>query len=240
MSPSPIPNDVTVQRPPSPQLAIEICSMAGHPSCPMNWQSRPETRCCLMMPAQNWALSLLGSIEGQSVLELGPLEGGHTYMLHKAGANITSIEANKRGFPEMPCCQGTARAKSGSVPSRSLRPVVGGRAAPLRFGMGDRRSLPHERAARVITSNRELHRLRPHLDARPFPMIFDPKEAWAYPTLHVEEREFAGRRVLALLTFLFRLGRICRNIAAAFTLPRFGFVGPIYLPNLPASGSSRH
>jgi hypothetical protein len=33
-----------------------------------------------------------------SVLELGPLEGGHTSMLHGYGCHITSIEANERSF----------------------------------------------------------------------------------------------------------------------------------------------
>lgn len=42
-----------------------------------------------------WAIAQAGGVEGKRVLELGPLEGGHTYMLHQAGAaSITSIEAN--------------------------------------------------------------------------------------------------------------------------------------------------
>ena len=41
----------------------------------------------------------LGSIQGLSVLELGPLEGGHTYMLEQMGvASITAIESNTRAF----------------------------------------------------------------------------------------------------------------------------------------------
>jgi SAM-dependent methyltransferase len=36
-----------------------------------------------------------GSLKGKRVLELGPLEGGHTYMAHKAGAEeIVAIEGN--------------------------------------------------------------------------------------------------------------------------------------------------
>jgi len=46
-----------------------------------------------------WALQELGSIEGSNVLELGPLEGAHSFMLERAGAkSITSIEANTRAF----------------------------------------------------------------------------------------------------------------------------------------------
>ena len=41
----------------------------------------------------------LGPVAGASVLELGPLEAAHTYMLHQMGAeSITAIETNKRAF----------------------------------------------------------------------------------------------------------------------------------------------
>lgn len=41
----------------------------------------------------------LGPVAGKKVLELGPLEAAHTYMLHELGAaQITAIEANKRAF----------------------------------------------------------------------------------------------------------------------------------------------
>lgn len=40
-----------------------------------------------------------GGMSGKRVLELGPLEGGHTFMLFQAGAReITSIESNQRAF----------------------------------------------------------------------------------------------------------------------------------------------
>jgi hypothetical protein len=46
-----------------------------------------------------WAERLLGGFGGYKVLELGPLEGGHTYMLEKRGAeSILAIEANTRAF----------------------------------------------------------------------------------------------------------------------------------------------
>lgn len=46
----------------------------------------------------NWILQCLGDISGWNVLELGPLEGGHTFMLEAAGANVTAIEANHEAF----------------------------------------------------------------------------------------------------------------------------------------------
>ncbi len=46
-----------------------------------------------------WAISALGGIEGWRVLELGPLDGGHTAMLHRAGAaRIDAVEANRLAF----------------------------------------------------------------------------------------------------------------------------------------------
>lgn len=47
----------------------------------------------------NFFIEECGGIQGKSVLELGPLEGGHTYMLSNAGAKkIVSIESNIVSF----------------------------------------------------------------------------------------------------------------------------------------------
>ena len=44
-----------------------------------------------------WAISRWGGVEGLRVLELGPLEGMHTYFLEQNGAaSITAIEGNPR------------------------------------------------------------------------------------------------------------------------------------------------
>jgi hypothetical protein len=46
-----------------------------------------------------WAIEALGGVKDRTVLELGPLEAGHTYMLEQAGArSILAIEANTRAF----------------------------------------------------------------------------------------------------------------------------------------------
>ncbi|MGK7893775.1 MAG: class I SAM-dependent methyltransferase [Xenococcus sp. (in: cyanobacteria)] len=47
----------------------------------------------------HWAVNQMGGVEGKKVLELGPLEAGHTYMIEKMGAaSITSVEANTRAY----------------------------------------------------------------------------------------------------------------------------------------------
>jgi hypothetical protein len=50
-------------------------------------------------PRVQLALEVLGGVRGKRVLELGPLEGGHTYLLDRAGAaHILAIEGNTRAF----------------------------------------------------------------------------------------------------------------------------------------------
>lgn len=58
---------------------------------------------------------VLGPVQGMDVLELGPLEGAHTYTLHRLGArSVTAIEANPRAFIRCLCVKevfGLVRAK---------------------------------------------------------------------------------------------------------------------------------
>lgn len=50
-------------------------------------------------PRVQWAVERLGGVAGRRVLELGPLEGGHTWMLEQLGAaHITAVEASTRAF----------------------------------------------------------------------------------------------------------------------------------------------
>ena len=46
-----------------------------------------------------WAIQGAGGMNDKTILELGPLEGGHTYMLSQAGAaSVTAIEAYSRCY----------------------------------------------------------------------------------------------------------------------------------------------
>jgi hypothetical protein len=46
-----------------------------------------------------WGFDRLGGVRDRTVLELGPLEGGHTYMAQVAGASsVTAVEANTKAF----------------------------------------------------------------------------------------------------------------------------------------------
>jgi Protein of unknown function (DUF1698) len=50
-------------------------------------------------PRITWAFDRLGGVEGRTVLELGPLEGAHSYMAHVAGSSrVTAVETNPKAF----------------------------------------------------------------------------------------------------------------------------------------------
>jgi Protein of unknown function (DUF1698) len=52
----------------------------------------------------DWVASQIGGFSGKNILELGPLEGAHSYMLQKGGArSVVAIEANTRAFMKCLC-----------------------------------------------------------------------------------------------------------------------------------------
>lgn len=93
------PNDACVSHPPSPQSTIDLID--GWVSI-LPAELGVETGGFAQLFADDratWAIDRLGGVNSASILELGPLEGGHTYMLDRAGAkNIVAIEGNKRCY----------------------------------------------------------------------------------------------------------------------------------------------
>ncbi len=49
-------------------------------------------------PRVEWAADVLGGVAGRQVLELGPLEGGHTARLEALGARVLAVEADRGAF----------------------------------------------------------------------------------------------------------------------------------------------
>lgn len=96
-----------VRTAPDPQFAVDIFQdewSSRLPALPgSSLAPRSGTTPLFEDPRIDWAsdrLSELGiAIEGKRILELGPLEGGHTAMLCARGAaEVVAIEANKRSY----------------------------------------------------------------------------------------------------------------------------------------------
>jgi hypothetical protein len=49
-------------------------------------------------PRLDWFVGHLGDLRGKRILELGPLEGGHTYTLSRLGALVTAVESNAGAY----------------------------------------------------------------------------------------------------------------------------------------------
>jgi hypothetical protein len=88
----PVVHEKYVAEPPSAENLVElfagqwVSALPGHPSGDVPLFGDPRAA---------WAIERAGGVDGKRVLELGPLEGGHTYMIHEAGAReVVSLEAN--------------------------------------------------------------------------------------------------------------------------------------------------
>ena len=91
-------NATYVDQPPSPQQTVDV--FKGE------WASRLPIPGVVSGKAPlfedtriHWLLDELGGVDGIKALELGPLEGGHSWMLEQAGAaRVVAVEGNKAGF----------------------------------------------------------------------------------------------------------------------------------------------
>lgn len=92
--------DAYVTTAPSTQNAVDIFRGEWSSEFPAPWQDVRAGGSKLFEDVRlQWALDQIGGVKGQTVLELGPLEAGHTYMLEHAGAaSIVAIEANTRAY----------------------------------------------------------------------------------------------------------------------------------------------
>jgi len=85
---------------PDPQNALDIFAGEWSSKFPEPLADLRAGSALLFADARiEWSLEQLGGVQGKTVLELGPLEGGHTYMLERRGAaSIVAIEANRRAY----------------------------------------------------------------------------------------------------------------------------------------------
>jgi hypothetical protein len=84
---------------PSPQYALDLFANEWTSGLPLEGYRSGHAADLFKDARIEWLIEQLGGIEGMRVLELGPLEGGHTYSLEQAGAaEVIGVEANKRGY----------------------------------------------------------------------------------------------------------------------------------------------
>jgi hypothetical protein len=83
---------------PSPQTAVDIFAGEWASALPVAGL-RAGSADLFAAPHVPWGVAALGGVAGQRVLELGPLEGGHTYLLDRMGAaEVVAVEANTRAY----------------------------------------------------------------------------------------------------------------------------------------------
>ncbi len=92
--------DTYCLKPPQPQNAVDIFDGLWASRFPPPLDAVAAGSALLFEDVRlAWAMDRIGGVKGARVLELGPLEGGHTYMLDRRGAaDILSIEANTRAY----------------------------------------------------------------------------------------------------------------------------------------------
>jgi hypothetical protein len=109
--------DAYVDTGPNPQAIINIFNGEWSSKMPgkSGLTSLPGTAALFEDNRIDWLSSVIGGFQNKKILELGPLEAGHTYMMHNAGAkSITAIEANSRSYLKCLCIKeifGLDRAK---------------------------------------------------------------------------------------------------------------------------------
>jgi SAM-dependent methyltransferase len=92
--------DQYVRAAPAPQHALDIFKGEWWSCLPGEWSELEAGQLPLFDDSRiHWAIEALDGVSGKQVLELGPLEGGHTYSLERAGAqSILAIEASTKAF----------------------------------------------------------------------------------------------------------------------------------------------
>ena len=91
--------DEYVRHAPHPQFAVDIFKGEWWSAFPPSFGVTAGGPPHFDDPRIKWAIENLGGVAGKRVLELGPMEGGHTYMLEQAGASsVVAIEAASRAY----------------------------------------------------------------------------------------------------------------------------------------------
>jgi Protein of unknown function (DUF1698) len=98
--------DQYVVRLPSAQNVIDLFDGEWSSKMPerSGLHAKPGTAGLFADARIEWAKTVFGGVVDQDILELGPLEAAHSWMLQEAGAkSVTAIEANTRAFLKCLC-----------------------------------------------------------------------------------------------------------------------------------------
>ena len=98
--------DAYCMKKPGPQQVLDIFRGEWSSAMPSasSLETTPGPAGLFEDPRVTWAVSQCGGVSGRCILELGPLEGGHSYMLEQAGAaRVLAVEANVRSFLKCLC-----------------------------------------------------------------------------------------------------------------------------------------
>jgi len=98
--------DAYVLKDPCSQNVLDVFSGEWSSKLPdiFGLVTKPGTAALFEDARVSWAEEIFGSFKSWNILELGPLEGGHSYMFQNRGANkVISIEANSRAFLKCLC-----------------------------------------------------------------------------------------------------------------------------------------
>jgi SAM-dependent methyltransferase len=98
--------DVYTDKAPSVQNILDLFSGEWSSSLPLHFDMKttPGSANLFEDPRIDYVEKVFGGFKGKRILELGPLEAGHSYMLHQKGAaQIIAVESNSRAFMKSLC-----------------------------------------------------------------------------------------------------------------------------------------
>jgi hypothetical protein len=91
-------NDSYVTVAPSGQNAVDIFGGEWASALPDELGVQAGSASLFADSRISWAIEQFGGVKDQRVLELGPLEGGHSHMLAAAGGRVLAVESNTRAY----------------------------------------------------------------------------------------------------------------------------------------------
>ena len=107
--------DAYCMQPPGPQQVLDIFRGEWSSAMPAEsgLQTQPGRAPLFEDDRVTWAVTQAGGVSGKRILEIGPLEGGHTYMLERAGAaEVVAVEANTRSYLKCLCVKEVFQLRS--------------------------------------------------------------------------------------------------------------------------------